>query len=281
MFFIDKIKFNNTLENKFFKFKRYQGVCVMRTVIAIVTFFSCFLSAEGVTSASLKYDLSASNGLIPYYNNNPDYPGIYPEFIHLVLQEANIKGIEVILPSKRTQVALARGELDFDIISPSWFTNHKIPNGYVLSVPLLTVTEHLIFLPGQAKSWLTLDAIKDRPVGTVRGYFYHDDYLFERVDLASEKELIMALDKRRINVAISGDLPALYWSQQLNIPIQLGPIHSTGFTHIRLREEHVNLLPALNKAIEKLQQQGVLDVIVQRYMQIVSKQQPLDSIMTQ
>lgn len=244
----------------------------MKIVLTIFLCFCCSLLADSVP-ASLKYDLSASNGLIPYYNNNPDLPGIYPEFIQLVLQEANIKGVEIALPSKRTQVALARGELDFDIISPSWFPNHQIPKGYVLSTAILSVTEHLIFLPEKASLWSTIDAIKHHPVGTVRGYFYHNDYLFERVDLTSEKELIIALEKQRIEVAISGDLPTLYWSKQLNIPIELGPVHSKGFTHIRLRDEHADLLPALNQAIIKLQQQGVLDVIVQRYMQMVPQPQ--------
>ena len=217
----------------------------------------------------LKYDLSASNGLIPYYNNDPAFPGIFPEFIQLLLTEANIPGEAIVLPPARTQLALTRGELDFDLISPSWFKNHQIPEGFVLSDPLLKMTEHLIYLPSKERMFTHSKSILGQTVGTVRGYFYHDDDTFFRFDLISEKEIIQALYKDRIDVGISGDLPALYWSQKLDIPIQLGPVHSQGYVHIRLRDEHQHLLPQLNKALNNLLEKGALDVIVQRYMQIM------------
>ncbi|OUL57272.1 hypothetical protein B1199_13985 [Pseudoalteromonas ulvae] len=228
------------------------------------------VSVLAAPDVRLKYDLSASNGLIPYYNNDPDFPGIFPEFIHLVLKEANIQGESIVLPPARTQLALARGELDFDIISPSWFKNHKIPKGFVLSDPLLKMTEHLIYLPQKEQFFTNNKSILGQTVGTVRGYFYHDDDTFFRFDLISEKEIIQALYKERIDVGISGDLPALFWSQKLNIPIQLGPIHSQGYVHIRLRDEHQHLLPQLNKALNNLIEKGTLDVIVQRYLQIMA-----------
>ena len=228
------------------------------------------IAAHSAPYATLKYDLSASNGLIPYYSSDPAFPGIFPEFIELLLAEANIQGEAVVLPPARTQLALTRGELDFDIISPSWFKNHQIPEGFVLSDPLLKMTEHLIYLPSKGRLFSHDKSILGQTVGTVRGYFYHDDDTFFRFDLISEKEIIQALYKDRIDVGISGDLPALYWSQKLNIPIQLGPIHSQGYVHIRLRDEHQHLLPQLNKALNNLLEKGILDVIVHRYMQIIT-----------
>ncbi|MFP5303752.1 transporter substrate-binding domain-containing protein, partial [Cobetia sp. SIMBA_158] len=78
---------------------------------------------------------------------------------------------------------------------------------YVFSDPLITVTEMLVTLPENTKKWQHVSNIEGKNVGTVLGYYYHNADTFKRVDFPSEKELIEALVRKRVDVAIIGDSP--------------------------------------------------------------------------
>jgi polar amino acid transport system substrate-binding protein len=84
----------------------------------------------------------------------------------------------------------------------------------------------------------------------------------------SEKELTIALDKGRINYAFVGDLPALYWAKTLGVKIELGPIHSSGLLHIRLRKEKIALLPKINAAIDALMSSGEIQRKIDKYTKL-------------
>ncbi|QDE32221.1 substrate-binding periplasmic protein [Shewanella polaris] len=214
----------------------------------------------------LKYNVNASNGWIPYFiSNSPDNPGIIGELVPLILSQANISIENHNFPPKRTNYALENGLLDFDIVSPSWFENQDLGDDFTQSIPILTIQENIITLDKNAHKWQDINQIKDKRIGTIRGYLYHNDTNFIRVDFASERELIKALHRERVSAAISGDLPALYWAKQLNIPITLAAIHSKGELVLRLRKQHAILLPQINAAIIQLQQNGAVNKMINKY----------------
>ena len=223
----------------------------------------CFMVKAN--QASLRYDPSGSSNWLPYYINNAHNPGIVGELLPIILEHANIYGVEVTLPPKRTLQAIERGDLDFDIISPSWFADHDVGEQFVLSKPLFKVNEHYIYLPGTKFSHRN---VAKQPIGTVRGYLYHNENQLIRQDHPSEKQLIIALQRKRVNYAICGDLPALYWSKKLGLTVELGPLHSSGFLHLRLRKEHQALLPQINSAIDWVKQQGLINSILDKYSPI-------------
>ena len=217
----------------------------------------------------LKYDLSGSSNWVPYYSADKENPGILGELVPLILSQANIKGEQVTLPPSRTNLALNKGFLDFDLISPSWLSENEKSQEFSFSDPIIEIKEHIVYLSDMYLEPPEVSVINNKEVGTVRGYYYHDDDYFIRKDFGSEKELLIALQAKRVKFAIIGDLPALYWSKKLDVPIQLGPIHSSGLLCIRIRTALNHLLPAINHSINKLNEDGTIRETSARYQKSV------------
>lgn len=158
--------------------------------------FAVTATSSGQTPAQLSYSVSGSSNWYPYYiANNPDSPGILSELIPKLLALAHVDGQKLTLPPKRTNKGLETGLLDFDIVSPSWFEHGDFGPLFVQSIPIMAITEHLVTLNENADKWQDIEQIKGKEIGTVRGYLYHDDALFTRIDFTSEQELIKALHK--------------------------------------------------------------------------------------
>lgn len=238
-------------------------------MFSIVFTYSCFSSANNLVllkdnnAPVLRFDPSGSNAWYPYYINNGEYPGIVPELLDEILKAANIKGVKRTFPPMRTNYALKKGEIDFDLVNLDWLPESESVDAFVFTDGILRIKEYVVVKKG---SELTKQHSPRENMGTVRGYYYHNDTEFNRVDFSSEKELIMALKLGRVEKIICGDMPALYWSQQLNIPISFSELHSDGDLRLRLRKELSYLLPRLNRAIKQLNEQGKLNQIIEHYI---------------
>lgn len=233
-----------------------------------VLLFSLLLISRQVwAETTLSYNVSGSSSWYPYYiSETADRPGILGELVPQIFARAGIKLKKKKLPPKRTNSALETGQLDFDVVSPSWFEHQDLGELFVQSEPLFPIKEHIIVLNENVAQWQSISKIKNQQIGTVHGYLYHDDDQFMRIDFKSERELVMALKKQRVAAAISGDLTALYWAKELNIGIGLAALHSDGELVVRLRKEHEQLLPQINQAIAVLKDNGVIDAIVDKYV---------------
>ncbi len=244
---------------------------VIKFYFLILCYFFCkpLFADDAVT---LKYNLTGSGNFYPYYTGDSDLPGIFPEIVEQILATANIQGQHVVLPARRTVKSLTTSQIDFDIISTAWLSKNERNNPlFVYSAPLFKMSEYLVSLPEHTDKWQTLAAIKGKNVGTVRGYYYHNDDEFNRVDFPSEKELIQALTRQRIEVVIISELSALYWSNELAVKVKLGALHSDGFLRIRILQKYRHLLPQINQAIKQLHQTGGLNKIEQKYRDEISK----------
>ena len=231
----------------------------------IIVFFA-FIVSIVEAQETLKYDLSGSSNWVPYYLDNKKAPGIIGELIPLILTKADIKGQQITLPPKRTNLALQKGLLDFDITSPSWFANDQVDNAFILSLPIMPVRE-LVYVLDDQIAHERFNPNKNVIVGTVRGYFYHNDNKFTRDDFPSEKELVLALATNRIEYAIIGDLPAEYWASKFNIALKVNTEHSSGFLHVRLHKKYQHLIANINAAITELKDNGTIEKVVSSYMQ--------------
>ena len=217
---------------------------------------------------TLTYDVKGSGGWHPYFipcNNGEN--GILPEILTFIFAEADIKGERIDFPVSRKERAFESGIIDFDFISPSWLSPEKDDTYFTFSAPIIPIREHIIFIQGQRlpANFLTEQQRIKPHIGTVRGYLYHDEHMFNRVDYRSEKELIQALSLQRIEWGIAGDLTAHYWARELDVELVLGPIHSSGQLHMRLQKNKAHLLPRINAAIRTLKASGKLDTILARY----------------
>lgn len=213
---------------------------------------------------TLKYSISGSGAFYPYFTNDPHHPGILPDLVERILTQASLQGENIVLPAKRTNRYLAAGKIDFDLISPAWLNStQRTDPRFVFSQPILPIREFIVTQTPTEP----LTNLSGQMVGTVRGYYYHDDDVFTRVDFESERALLKALSKGRVELAIIGDLPARYWSEQDKIDLHFNQLHSQGLLHIRLRAEHGHLLPQLNQAILTLQKTGQIARIETYYLE--------------
>jgi polar amino acid transport system substrate-binding protein len=243
---------------------------VLKTCVVILL-LSCVTAEANAADEQktvLRYNISASNSWYPYYiAKAPERPGILGELIPQILSLAEIASEVHHFPPKRTNQALDSGLLDFDVVSPSWFETGEVGDNFMLSAPIMTIVEYIVVLEKNKSLWSISENIKGRSIGTVMGYAYHDDDNYTRVDFKSERELIMALHKERVEAIISGELTALFWAKELNLPISLAIEHSSGDLVIRLRKEHNSLLPSINSAIQTLKQSGEIQRVIDKYTQ--------------
>lgn len=232
---------------------------------ALITSYT--VSANEDERTALNYNVHASYSWVPYYiPQTPEMPGIVLEIIPQILALANIDGTAKNYPPRRTKYALDKGFLDFDIVSPSWFNEIRTEDDFVFSDPFLPIESYFVTLKKNANKWQGQSQLPaQEEIGTVRGYLYHNDSDFNRSDFHSEKDLIKGLAMGRIQLAIIGKSPAIYWSRELKVPIALTSVHSSGHLVLRLRKDHGNLLPRLNQAIAQLKQQGMIKSIVNKY----------------
>ncbi|WP_372770031.1 substrate-binding periplasmic protein [Pseudoalteromonas sp.] len=216
---------------------------------------------------SLRYNFSGSSNWVPYYMQDKGMPGILPELIPLILKHADITGIEVKLPPKRSNQAIEEGEIDFDAVCAEWFPNQFVGADFVLSKPLITIKEYFVGLADSSKT----AHLDHHNIGTVLGYYYYDDSDYNRVDFRSERELILALKKARVSRILIGDLTANYWAKEYDVELQFQKLHTQGLLRIRLNKQKQHLLPRINAAIDKLYSQGVISKIIDKYTRLYGK----------
>lgn len=224
-------------------------------------------------SAVLKYNVSASGNHYPFYTSNPLKPGILPEVITAIIAQAEITANHVDLPTKRITQYLENEYIDFDVITLKWLPEKERNNPrFIFSDPIIPATEMIVALPEQVAQFQSKQTLYGKNVGTVLGYYYHDDELFNRVDFPSEKELMLALARKRIDVAIMGVHTAAYWSKQLNVKTEFGAEHSHGYLRVRLLAKHKALLPKINQALEHLHSSGFIKSIENKYIEHIPSQ---------
>lgn len=222
------------------------------------------------TRPSLTYDVSGSDAWAPYFmvtKEGLEY-GIMPELVRAIFDKANISATATNYPPKRTATYILDGTLDVDVINPDWLPTESLKNRFVFSDNLLEIKEYYITRKGEPAGFhkeLGSQSTK-RDVGMVRGYFYHNQENYNRINFPSEKALIEALDKKRVDIIICGDLPALYWSEPQAIQLDMVKLHSKGFLQLRMRKELAPIMAQVNEAIKALHQDGSIEKIVNKYL---------------
>lgn len=247
---------------------RYR-LLVQRLICGAALGLVCFLSnATEITNKRLTYDVSGSDAWAPYFmvtEQGREY-GIMPELVSRIFAKAALAAEAKSYPPKRTNSYILDGTLDVDVINPDWIPNENLRKQFVYSDKLIEIKEFYITRKGFKVG--TFFSVKDtvKPqVGMIRGYYYHNQTDYTRVNFPSEKSLIEALNKKRIDVIICGDLPAMFWAKPQGIKLDLVKLHSKGFLKLRMRKELAPLIPKLNQAIRELHEDGTIATIVKKY----------------
>lgn len=216
----------------------------------------------------LTYDVSGSDAWAPYFmltEQGKEY-GIMPELVSRIFVKAGLMAQPKSYPPKRTNSYILDGTLDVDVINPDWLPSESLKAQFVYSDNLIEVKEFYISRKGFKASAFFSGKTRVKPqVGMIRGYYYHNQADYTRVNFPSEKSLIEALDKKRIDIIICGDLPAMFWAKPQGIKLDFVKLHSKGFLQLRMRKELAPLIPKLNQAIKELHKDGTIATIVKKY----------------
>lgn len=228
-------------------------------------FLICVLPTVTLAHEPLRYDVVGKTNWAPYFTQDKEHPGIIVEIIEKVLSEANIPLTPIRTSKHATPEALGKGEVDIDVISPSWFKNNQIPDKFIISARIIPIAEYIVFRPENAHNWPDRKSLHDKHIGVVRDYRYHDEKDYIHDEYKSEKELLLALKNKKTDVGIVGELPLYYWRNKLGLTIEKGPLHSRGYLHIRIEKDNIEYLKLINKAIVVMRQSGEIYRIFEAY----------------
>lgn len=231
----------------------------------------CF-SLDGICKAVndnqplITYDVSGSEGWAPYYmrTRHGDEYGILPELMKLIFKRANMRAKSVNYPPKRTNAYIQQGILDIDLVNPEWIPDVEIRDSFIYSDGLFEIKEFYMTNKGFDPASQFTEDEKPR-VGMIRGYYYHNQDEYTRLDFPTEKALLEALKKSRVNIIICGDLPAQYWGKKLKAIPEYYKLHSQGLIKLRMRKELSYLLPEINDVIHQLKQEGQIEKLMKKY----------------
>jgi polar amino acid transport system substrate-binding protein len=248
----------------------------MHHLCKVIALIVCILMIQPLRAQeSLRYNIYGSGEWVPYVfdvdEQSSARPGIVAEIIPLILNTAGIDGELIKLPPKRTNESLKFGKIvEMDVVSPAWFENGRPPFGQ-LSDSFMTITEYVAFSPKNSGKFKQLDDIYQEGllIGGVRGYYYFDSGKFMRVDFPSEKQLVRALIKDRVDAVIIGGPTLRYFASEFQHELILGPVHASGELSIRITDKKAHLLPVLNKAIEQVKKTGAIDAIHDKYRHFI------------
>lgn len=235
-----------------------------RLIVPVFMFlFSNFNTAQ-TKPVTLTFDLGTNGGWYPHHSlSNAPIPGTFEAILIELSKHLEVKFEGLRFPPKRTESNMNNGLIDLDFICLEWFHDKQNDDSkFVVSDPLFFVTEYLVTLQQNAPLFPNSTAAYDQPIGTIAGYFYHDDSQFDRVDFLNEAQLLIGLERGRFKAAILEYETAKYWANQTSVKIAFAAIHSQGKIRIRLQKKHQPLLASINRAIAQIKRDGTLRKIL-------------------
>jgi polar amino acid transport system substrate-binding protein len=234
--------------------------------LAVGLTLSVFSVQADSEKQQLFFHVSKEGGWVPFRTSaERGRKGVLEELSDLLQQYSDIEFVPVFFPTKRAEKALIDGLVDFDFICIEWLKNGHCGDNFVISEPFFEVTEAFATLPKNAHLLPTPESAYNQSVGTIGGYFYHDDDRFTRIDFLNENQLVLGLKKYRYKSIIIEKETAKYWAQVHDIEIAFPAVHSKGHLLMRLRDENQHLLPKINQAIIKMKESGQLKAILDKH----------------
>lgn len=210
-----------------------------------------------------------------YEDEQGNMRGISTDIVRRVLQQANVEAQFVSYPVNRLQAMLAKDELDLNYAdSAQWNSPQELAH-FVFSEPYMRVREHLYFLKGSPASHLPVDKLQGLTIGTVRGYTYlaidpaFADQRLTRLETSEDPALLQLLQAKRVDaVAMVDELFDYLVAEQHLDPnlFQRGARLSDAPVSIKLQPELADLLPRINKAINRMIRDGEIKRIRKSYL---------------
>jgi len=221
--------------------------------------------------------LSASDVLsVPYYDHSrpplvistESHTGIYTELFTAVLKHAGIDYELHPVPPLRKRAMFEDGEMAVSCCSnPAWRNREQEIAVQLFSLPIYESADHFIFKRAQPFTIQTPSDLKNRVVGTVRGFTYPGSEFFGTdVKVQTEEVLLEMLHLGRVDLAIVNKDVAAYYIKKNGLDLVIGPVHDKHTLHIRVHRSYDFLLPKINDAISHVITSGQRDTIIRRHL---------------
>lgn len=192
--------------------------------------------------------------------------GVLKDLGELVAQRLGLDPVFVSLPSKRAALAVASGSADLlCYVKPEWL------DGQVLWTQLFLSGTGIIAAAPNAPAVTKLQDLRDEPLGTVLGYRYPViDQAFNqpirREDVPDAETNLRRLAFGRLRYAVTDRAALAYYLK--NHPTA-GLREVMEVEHYRLgcalSPAKAELLPPLNRTIDRIQADGSLEKLLNRY----------------
>lgn len=210
------------------------------------------------------------------YDDSEGKPrGISVDIVQRVFELAEIDAQFVSYPVNRLQAMLGKNELDLSYADSVQWNKPDELRRFVFSEPYMHVREHLYFLREHPAARLPMAKLEGLTIGTVRGYTYRSmdpafaDKRLTRLDTSEDPALLKLLLARRVDAVAMVDelLDYLVVQQQLDPAlIERGARLSNAPISLKLQPQHAPSLPAINRAIRTLINDGEVARIREHYL---------------
>ncbi len=205
-------------------------------------------------------------GLPPFsFDENSSQTGIYLDVLDEVLKIMKIPYKKQYYPYARIAAVFTKGSIDIDPgNSPDWI-DPASKDVSVFTLPFMQYQDAILTREGQS---FTLDDIKGKKVGVIRGYYYPPEYsaLGYIPDFAiNEEQQFRKFQGNRYDYFITSVTVAKYYSKLYHYPFQIGATFTPVPISFRLRVKHKQLAGKMDAVITKLVNDGTIEAIMKKY----------------
>lgn len=195
--------------------------------------------------------------------------GMMYEIGNLIAEEAGIAYKNKVLPYARTSNAVANGEADFVLR----FTNEQLSQDAIQVVSVVAMRNIVVGLAGT--EYRSLEDLHGKTVANLRDAAFDKDFSADKqiikVDTKEYNQGLKMMFKRRVDGIVGSNVGIYYTAHTMNYsPSQLGePLYLSTkhfWLHYSKRNTDEKIIAALKAATIKLQEQGLIQQIVEKYM---------------
>jgi len=242
------------------------GIAMRFLPLALLLFCACSAADE----RPLRFSVIESWAMpLIKVDNGEAVGGIVYDLQMRLAQKVGRRAEMLVLPRKRVQAMLVRGEIDVRCyVNPNWMTESH--HQYIWSVPFMTQRDLLV---ARTPRTVTLEQLHGELVGTVLGYVYpqlqpkFDSHDLQRDDARTQELALLKLDAGRNNYAVSSELTLNWFNRDQPPHHKLQPLLelSSDLASCIVRDEPDVPTMALLRAMVQMSNDGEFEKILARY----------------
>ncbi len=228
-------------------------------VLSVAIFFLISISFSSVSYAE-QWVLGIPKDDRPplTYTQDCKHVGLIIDIVSEVGRRIGVEITTEVVAASERRAGFIKGKYLIECcIIEGWRTRPEEQAVQLFSSPVLQIQDIFIFPPQQAFSIPDMAALKDRKIGTIRGYSYKGERNFgSRIDHESVMPLLESIAQGKVDVGIFQRRAAAFHSRQSNLNLTFGPMHHEVQAGIRLHKSKAHFLSAINEAIKAMEKDG-------------------------